>query len=115
MMLTLDTDMAQLVTALKWATWDQPYSIAIQRNADDTRRYALVAADELLEKLCQLPGITINVWSIADLIADLVISVAHGFSMGEPNGSQRYVLALLEAIRKHEADHANVVWTAYDN
>jgi len=114
MIITLDDEMTELVNALKWADWNQTFTIAIQRNANRTRGYALVVGDELEEAFTSVSFIVFNHWSIADLIIDLVISVAGGFRMSPGNTSQQYVLALLEAIRKHQADGQNIVWTGWD-
>lgn len=104
MILTLDDELAQLVTDLKWADWTTSYTLALVIDADGEVCSACVLTEEEdVDLFSRLEGIRADYWSIGELYMDLLCSVAYGFPMTRPTGSHRYVLALLEAIRRHES------------
>lgn len=103
MNITLDTDMIQLITDLKWFDWSEQYTIAVTLDDEGAVLCACVVEhDEDIELLYRLSGIRADFWSIGDLFMDLLCSVAYGFPMSRPTGSHQYVLAMLEAIRLNE-------------
>ena len=103
MILTLDDELASLVTDLKWQDWAEQFTIAVCLDAESEVYSARVVEEaEDIELLCRLDGVRADHWSINDLCVDLLCSVAYGFAMSRPNGSHRYVLSMLEAIRRHE-------------
>jgi hypothetical protein len=100
MLLTLDNELAQLVTDLKWEDTSVCHTILVV--ADDQHvvlSAAVLEADEV-ELLPWLEGVRADHWSIADLFMELLCGVAYGFSMARPTGNHVYVLAMLEAIRR---------------
>jgi hypothetical protein len=101
MLLTLDNDLAQLVTDLKWEDAAYCYTIAVVIDAERTVLSAAVVEEPEIELLHRLDGVRADHWSIADLFMDLLCGVAYGFSMAQPTGSHRYVLAMLATIRRH--------------
>lgn len=103
MLLTLDDELAQLITDLKWQDWAEQYTIAVCLDAESEVNCARVVEEEDdIELLCRLDGVRADHWSIGELFTDMLCAVAYGFSMTRPTGSHRYVLAMLAAIRQHE-------------
>jgi len=113
MLLTLDSEMAELVTALKWADWTALYTFAVQRDDADAVRYARVIRDTDVEIMQAQPSMRIDHWTIADLMAELLISVAYGFRMSRPTDRHRYTCTLLEAIREYETAPNAAGWVPY--
>ncbi len=102
MLLTLDNELADLVTDLKWADWHETHILAVVLDGNsDVISARVVEKEEDIELLYRLEGVRADHWSISDLFADLLIGIAHGFSMARPTGSHRYVLAILAAIQRH--------------
>ncbi|OPZ83646.1 MAG: hypothetical protein BWY76_02177 [bacterium ADurb.Bin429] len=101
MLLTLDTELAQLVSDLKWE--DTGYCFTILVVADD--QHVVLAAEVLedaeVDLLPRLDGVHADHWSVGDLFMELLAGVASGFSMMRERGNHCYVLAMLEAIRRH--------------
>jgi hypothetical protein len=104
MILTLDNELADLVTDLKWADWTVMHTIAVVLDAESAVISTQVVTDDDVELLYRLDGVRGDHWSIGDLFMDLLCGVAYGFSMTRPTGSHRYVLAMLAAIRRHVGD-----------
>lgn len=105
MLLTLDDELARLVNNLKYADWTAPYTIAVSLDGEGEVISAYVIAHgDNLDFHYRLHSIRADHWSVGDLFMDLLCSVAYGFSMTQPTGSHRYVLAMLEAIRQHVVD-----------
>lgn len=108
MILTLDDEMAHLVTDLKWADWTTMHTITVVLNENREVISAQVVADEDdAELLDRLDGVQIDHWSIGELYMDLLCSVAYGFTMTRPTDSHRYVLAMLDAIRNNAQDNGS--------
>ena len=85
--------------------WTATYTLAVVLDAEgDVLSARVVDYAEDIELLYRLNGVRADHWSIGDLFMDLLCGVAYGFPMTRPAGSHRYVLALLEAIRKHTGD-----------
>jgi len=103
MILTLDNDLAQLVTDLKWMDWTEQFTIAVVLDAK-SEGARVVEEEEDFEILNRLKDVRADHWSIGELFTDLLCSVAYGFPMTKPTGSHRYVLDMLEAIRMHVSD-----------
>jgi len=112
MQIMLDEEMCQLINAVKWGDWHETYHCAIQRDADGRKQAVLVVTGSLYEHFQQVPEIQIDEWSIGECFAELLSSIAHGFPM--ETASNRYLLAMLEAIRKHQEDHDNIEWTTWE-
>lgn len=105
MLLELDKELADLVTDLKWCDWTATYTIAVVLNAESAVISAAAVIEEDAELVYRLEGVRTDHWSVNDLFMDLLCSVAYGMSMTRPNGSYRYVVAMLAAIRRYELDH----------
>lgn len=114
MILTLDNELACLVTDLKWADWTAQYILAIHRDETAGTIFCAHVVTDAEAKTVQLaPQVRLDYWSIGDLFMDLLCSVAYGFPMSHPTDSHRYVFMLLHAIRTYEAHPEHTGWTGF--
>ena len=111
-MLTLDDEMAELVTVLKWADWTALYIVAVQRDDAGTVRHARVIGEMEVEIIQAQPSMRVDYWTIADLMAELLVSVATGCRMSRPTENHRYVCTLLEAILEHDRTPNAAGWVS---
>jgi len=104
--------MCQLVNDLKWGDWQETYHCAITRAADGKTQSVLVVTGSLYERMQTDAKVQIDHWTIGDLCIELLLAIAHGFPI--ETMSNRYVLAMLEAIKKYQEDQQNIIWTTWD-
>ncbi len=112
MQISLDEEMRQLVNDLKYGDWHETYNCAILRDAQGNKQAVLVVSGYLYEEMQKRKEIHFDYWTISDLFTDPLCSIAHGFPMD--TASNRYVLAMLAAIRKHVADKDQTVWVTWE-
>ncbi|OPZ86755.1 MAG: hypothetical protein BWY76_00805 [bacterium ADurb.Bin429] len=100
-MLTLDNELAQLVTDLKWEDTSVCFTILVVADDPHVVLSAEVLEADEVDLLPHLEGVRIDYWSIADLFLELLCGVASNFSMTRPTGNHIYILSMLTAIRRH--------------
>ncbi|HEY3376376.1 MAG TPA: hypothetical protein VGL77_02685 [Armatimonadota bacterium] len=112
MQITCDEEMCALLTAVKWIDWHETFTCAIRQDAPDGKSQSvLVVTGSLNKRLQQEAHLQWETWTVADLFTVLLTSLAQGFRVDAT--SNRYILAMLEAIRKHGEDKNNVTWTTW--
>lgn len=102
MIISLDNEMANLVTELKWLDWTASYTIAVTLNESSEMLCARVIEQDDIDLLYRLEDVRADHWSINDLFTDLLCGVAYGIGMEAPTSSHQYILAILKAITIHE-------------
>lgn len=112
MQIALDEEMRTLLNELKWFDWHETYNCAIKRDINGHTQAVLVVTGSLYMHLQSVAEIQIDYWSIGDLLTELLTSIAHGFPM--ETVSNRYVVAILEAIKIHHNDTHNITWTTWE-
>ncbi|HOF87195.1 MAG TPA: hypothetical protein PLZ36_03685 [Armatimonadota bacterium] len=101
MLLTLDAELAHLVTDLKWEDTSVCHTILVVADDQHVALAAEVLEADEVDLLPLLEGVRADHWSIADLFLELLCGVAGGFSMTRERGNHCYLISMLTAIRRH--------------
>lgn len=112
MQITLDDELCALINGLRLLDWHETYACAIKKGDNSQVNAVLAVSGSLRKHFQEVAAIQIDYWSISDLLAQLLSFLAHGFSVD--SSSNRYIIALLTAIKLHGEDRYNVTWITWE-